>query len=141
MSVSVMIGEVVPSRETDACGSLEIQAALVEAAPNFPGQHQAGRNLVAMSTVGFAALCKSRTVADLLGAEVSSGALPADGSNLIELKVEHLAKVRTAVRCNPTQGAPGFAQGYDATMARLLLLEFWIAWALGTCKRPAMLAY
>jgi hypothetical protein len=140
MSVSVMIGEALLDAK-DTGHRFGVQDATSQDAPSFPGQHQAGQNLISMSTTGFAALCGSRTVADLLGAEVATGALPPAGDNVTVLNDGHLRQVQTAVRCSVSNGEPGFIQGHDANLARLLLLEFWIGWALRSCKSPVMLAY
>jgi hypothetical protein len=141
MSVSVMIGEALPCEAIDAGSRFEVQEERIEGAPNFPGQHQAGHNLISMGTTGFAALCQSRTVADLMGAQVSTGALPPDGGKVTALTEAHLRQAQTAVRCSVNHGEPGFIEGHDATLARLLLLEFWIGWALRSCKSPVMLTY
>ena len=141
MSVSLMIGEALLEPKLNAGCRFGVQDAMSNDAPSFPGQRQAGQNLISMSTTGFAALCESRTVADLLGAEVSTGALPSDADKVTALNEGHLRQVQTAVRCAPSRGSPGFTQGHDADLARLLLLEFWIGWALRSCKSPVMIAY
>jgi hypothetical protein len=113
----------------------------VAEAPEFPGSHSPGRNLIAMSSNAFATLCRSRTVALLLGAEYETGALPAGGRSVALLTEAHLIRVQTALRCSPDETAPGFLETLDASRARLLLLEWWMKWALVHCKTPAMATY
>lgn len=57
------------------------------------------------------------------------------------LKPEHLAVV-TAARVkwegeNPS-ARPGWGEGYDSALARLLWYEWWFSWALENCARPGV---
>lgn len=59
----------------------------------------------------------------------------------VELLAEaHLKTVRKAVERwgRSHQLPPGWGQGQDPQKARLIWLEWWIDWALRTCKVPAI---
>jgi hypothetical protein len=135
-----MIGNAVKNTE-DKGAALKIEEAHVADAPEFPGSRSTGRNLISMSSQAFATLCRSRTVALLLGAEYETGSLPVEGRSVALLTEAHLTRVQTALRCSPDETPPGFLETLDASRARLLLLEWWMQWALAHCKTPAMATY
>lgn len=62
-----------------------------------------------------------------------------DPQSCVPLKSEHLNAVRDAIKnwkaAHPNT-KPGFADGQDYQLARLLWLEWWMNWALNNCPEP-----
>lgn len=102
-------------------------------APAFSGDDDCHhRNVRSPSYVAWSNFAGATGLGDLFFAP--GAGLLANHPGLVDLTPEHLAAVRAALSRHVGDGlperAPGFGDGLDYTLARLLWLEWWMAWAL-----------
>ena len=115
-------------------------------APTFPNDEVTGNsNSRSPSYISWYDFCEDAGIHDLFYDEDEGLIQPHPGCNLLHR--EHLLIVQAALekRRKATDKPPGFEgpngedKGkYDATLARLIWLEFWMRWALENCEIPAL---
>ncbi len=165
MGYSITIGNAVPVHSKEY-GELSarwcVEGVRLPDAPTFPNDDMTGdSNGRHPSYSGWAEFCREA------GGDINHlfyGSDPQAGGGLLErhpgcvpLTQEHLDVVRAALarRRKSSSKEPGFAgepiyeagkftgrfvdeDRYDGILARLIWLEFWMAWALANCETPAI---
>ena len=159
MGYTFTIGNAVPEFSKDD-GELSARWAVASAehqdAPTFPNDTMTGNgNSRSPSYSAWAEFCRDAGIYDLFYDE--RGHLHAGHPGCAMLARSDLERVRAALaaRQNKATLPPGFCGfpefnqesqqwecaddgKYDSTLARLIWLEWWIAWALENCETPAI---
>lgn len=101
-------------------------------------EHSNGRHPSYSSMFAF---CKSTGLQDLfLGEDERSGLLhPHPGCHrLTKEHSEQITVARINWQTSHPGSVPGWDEGQDSTLAKLLWYDWWVAWALKNCKIPAI---
>lgn len=119
---------------------VSVEEASSYAAPLFPGDEVTGKTNCRRPTVwDWEEFCQETGLWELfLGKE--HGIMAGQGG-FCQLKMEHLLAIRVALRSweGGHPGAlPGWGDGYDYALARLLWLFFWVSWALENCENAGL---
>jgi hypothetical protein len=157
MSHDIYIGQAeirVPARADVEAGHVENDLRVVvethdePGAPEFPGDEMTGRgNHRHPAYSAWSEFCDATGLAGMFFDRERG--LMREAPLTVALLPAHLAAVRAArerwVAARPDAvpgfGCDGAGREYDAVLARLLWLEYWIGWALATCEVPAIYNY
>jgi hypothetical protein len=159
MGYSITIGNAKPEFSKDdgyLMAMWTVDAVQLPEAPTFPHDELTGNsNGRSPSYTGWAEFCREAGIYDLFLEKYEGLMTPHPGCKL--LQKEHLLIVQAALekRKRTASLPPGFCGWpnlnkdtgkmehpddgkYDAILARLIWLEFWMKWALENCETPAI---
>ena len=155
MSYLIRIGETFPQTQGEDMW-LDVKDELHLEAPKFPGDDTTGQtNERSPSYLGWSQFCEKAGLIELFHDKTNG--LMRRHPGCFPLTQKHLLAVKDALKkwkAKHPDTTPGWCEckecrpymresktphvEMDYTLARLLWLEYWISWALETCKSPAV---